>query len=208
MKFAFANRRILYLGGGVVLAMAAATYSMIGMGGKSSESSEVVTADPGVHSATSTAAPATGKATIPPGGPPARPGTKAAPPKDTSPEVPQEDVLQRAKYTYRSLGRTDPFYPLVAGPMAATRFNGDQIDPEVIRLVGVLEKNGERRALVEDARGFGYVLRSGDRVLRGKVVRVEGDFITIRHSLYGVTETMTLQLHSERQGRFRDDKIR
>ena len=208
MRFAFANRRLLYLGGGVMLAMAAAGYSMIGMGDKSEEPAKVASADPKAHPTASAAKPAPGKATIPPGGPPAGPGTQVAPPKDTSPEVPQEDVLQRAKYTYRSLGRTDPFYPLVAGPMAATRFNGDQIDPEVIKLVGVLEKNGERRALVEDARGFGYVLRQGDRVLRGKVVRVEGDYITIRHSLYGVTETMTLQLHSERQGRFLDGKIR
>ena len=40
MRFAMANRRLLYLGGGVLLAMAAAGYSMIGMGDKSDKSSD------------------------------------------------------------------------------------------------------------------------------------------------------------------------
>jgi hypothetical protein len=197
MKFSLPNRRLIYIAGGAVLVMAAVSFIMIGGGGDSADNQQVASHVKGKPS---------GKAT----------GNKApadARPQDTAPGVPEEasqdDVLKRAKYTYRSLGRVDPFRRLVDGPMNSSRYFGDQLDPEVIRLVGILEeKEGGRRALVEDARGFGYVLRKGDRVLRGKVVRVEADFVTIRHSLYGVTETLTLTLDRKGQGGFVDGRIR
>jgi len=109
----------------------------------------------------------------------------------------EEDVFKRRKYTYKSLGRTDPFVSLIAGTSADL----EQLDPQTLKLVGVLEKGGSRRALVEDARGFGYILHRGDPVARGIVDEVGPDFLVITHSMYGITETVTLTLRSKEQGR-------
>jgi hypothetical protein len=129
-------------------------------------------------------------------------------PSDVAPGVPgdtgNENVFERKRYVYRSVGRIDPFQNLVSAAINNNGSVGDALDPSVLRLVGILEKNGERRALVEDGRGYGYVLRKGDRVLRGKVTRVGPDFITFRHSMYGVTEAKTLKLDGLRKGEVRD----
>ena len=44
---------------------------------------------------------------------------------------------------------------------------------EGLKLVGVLEAGGDdNRALFEDSQGYGYILKAGDRVQKGYVLRV------------------------------------
>jgi hypothetical protein len=192
MPSLFTGRRMMVLGATGVVAMAVASMMLMRMG-KSDDAvdhASVPSATPAHSSRGPTGGPASGS-----------PGSKVVRPADTQPAVPPpmptaDDVFQRRKYTYNSVGRSDPFKSLVASPLNDNRFLGDQIDPEMVRLVGVLEKDGERRALLEDVRGFGYVVRRGDPILRGKIIKVGEDTVTLRHSIYGVTETMTLTLRS------------
>lgn len=191
MPSLFTGRRMMVLGATGVVAMAVASVMLMGnMGSSDDGASDHASAPSASSPATPGKAPA-GKAL---------PSKRAARPADAQPAIPPmptaDDVFQRRKYTYKSLGRVDPFRSLVSSPLNDNRFLGDQIDPEMVRLVGVLEKDGEMRALLEDVRGFGYVVRRGDPILRGKIIKVGEDYVTLRHSIYGVTETMTLTLRS------------
>jgi len=193
MPSMFTGRRMMVLGATGVVAMAVASVMLMNnMGSSDAPDPHHASAAAPAASKAAPGEAAAGKAGVAP--------RRAARPADAQPAIPPmptaDDVFQRRKYTYKSLGRVDPFRSLVSSPLNDNRFLGDQIDPEMVRLVGVLEKDGERRALLEDVRGFGYVVRRGDPILRGKIIKVGEDYVTLRHSIYGVTETMTLTLRS------------
>jgi hypothetical protein len=124
-------------------------------------------------------------------------------PADLGPAVPEE-VFKRKHYTYRSMDRDDPFKSLVIETHGGADDDA-MLDPTALKLVGIMVIDRERVALIEDARGFGYVVRVGDRVHRGRIVDIGEETLTIRHDLYGVTESMTLSLVKNKQG-FRDNE--
>ncbi len=207
MSSMLSGKRMMVLGGIGVVALAAMSVMMM----QSTDAPDDAHASRGAERVASRQATDTARksATDADAGTERRSGV--SPPADTSPIVPavaQEDVFQRREYTYRSLGRKDPFENLVAGSLSDNRFFGDQIDPQMMQLVGILRKDNEHRALVEDARGFGYVMRKGDPVLHGRVIAVGPDFMKIRHSVFGMTETLTLTLKSKEQGGSPNGKIR
>ncbi|GEM_PF-1091274 len=68
-------------------------------------------------------------------------------------------------------------------------------DVETARLVGVLQStNGERRALLEDLDGYGYILKSGDKVKKGYVGKIDEDRAYFRLFEYGWSRTVALYL--------------
>ncbi len=69
---------------------------------------------------------------------------------------------------------------------------------EALRLVGVIESpDPGNRALFQDKDGYGYILKSGDKVERGVVLRVEADRVYFQIFEYGWSRTVALRLDSE-----------
>lgn len=104
-----------------------------------------------------------------------------------------EVVPQRKTIYYHADGRRDPFVPLTErisielGEIPLPKF-------ETLKLVGVLKDEAGNRALLEDERGYGYIMENGDEIKNGYVVSVEDDRITFQIQEYGWSRTMTLEL--------------
>jgi Tfp pilus assembly protein PilP len=64
----------------------------------------------------------------------------------------------------------------------------------VVKLVGVVLSGDQPFAIVEDADGIAYVLRKGDRVKNGRVVRITTDALVCSQTLLGYTTTVQLEL--------------
>jgi hypothetical protein len=102
----------------------------------------------------------------------------------------------RRLITYQPETRRDPFVPLTEredmqfGEVPLPRF-------ENLKLVGIIRDNGGNQALLEDEIGFGYILRSGDRIKNGYVLSVEDNKAVFQVEEYGGYKTMTLELNPE-----------
>jgi Tfp pilus assembly protein PilP len=68
---------------------------------------------------------------------------------------------------------------------------------ENLKLVGTLEDGSGYKALLEDDKGFGYLLRSGDRVKNGYVVNVLENKIFFQIEEYGWSRVISLELPPE-----------
>jgi len=102
----------------------------------------------------------------------------------------------RKLITYQPETRRDPFVPLTEredmqfGEVPLPRF-------ENLKLVGIIRDTGGNQALLEDEIGFGYILRSGDRIKNGYVLSVEENKAVFQVEEYGGYKTMTLELNPE-----------
>ena len=69
---------------------------------------------------------------------------------------------------------------------------------EGLKLVGIIqsENKGNNRALFEDNDGYGYILKSGDKVRKGYVLRVDADRVYFQIFEYGWSRTVALNLES------------
>ncbi len=99
----------------------------------------------------------------------------------------------REPYYYASLGRRDPFASLVDGQFLAEG-NAGLVDVGNIKLVGIAWDDINRFAMVEDGRGFGYVLREGDAIRNGKVLKIDRESVTFVQTTAGVSSTITIDL--------------
>ena len=105
-------------------------------------------------------------------------------------------VAVRESLVYESEGRRDPFVPLSQEidmefgeiPLASV---------ENLKLVGILEDVGGYKALLEDDRGYGYLLKSGDRVKNGYVVNVVENKVFFQIEEYGWSRVISLELPPE-----------
>jgi hypothetical protein len=106
-------------------------------------------------------------------------------------EFPRRLVLK-----YKGRSRRDPFETLIN----AAKTSNDPIEKrspniEGLRLVGILEAaSGPNQALFEDNDGYGYILKSGDKVRNGYVLRVEGDRVYFQIFEYGWSRTVALKI--------------
>jgi len=98
------------------------------------------------------------------------------------------------KYTPTS--NRDPFETLINETKKSDSPIEKKIpDIETARLVGVLESsNGDRRALLEDLDGYGYILKTGDKVKKGYVGKIDSDKAYFRLFEYGWSRTVALYL--------------
>jgi hypothetical protein len=103
----------------------------------------------------------------------------------------------REKVSYGSQGRRDPFsslfdrvedYEFGVPPLASI---------ENLSLVGILQSFDQNLALLEDSRGFGYILQAGDRIKDGRVLRVDDDRVIFQVSEYGWTRNVSLELYKQ-----------
>ena len=104
-------------------------------------------------------------------------------------------AVREKKYFYGSFGTRDPFLSLVGGTFRPGLT--DLVDLHTVQLVGVMWEDQEHIGIVQDAQGYGYGLRPGDRVRNGTVVSITKDTLVARLNLFGHTSRVTLRLNSD-----------
>ena len=106
-----------------------------------------------------------------------------------------EVVPQRGIIHYHGEGKRDPFVPLTEristelGEIPLPTF-------ESLKLVGILKDEAGNRALLEDERGYGYIMKNGDKIKNGYVVSVEDNKVIFQIHEYGWSKTIALELTS------------
>lgn len=128
---------------------------------------------------------------------------EGAPIVKVTPSQIQEKALQaietfpkRKMIQYRSLGKRDPFSPLI-GDKKVTEFGQAPIPSiENLKLVGVLQDFQGNKALLEDNRGYGYIMEPGDRVKNGTVILVDEDRVIFQIQEYGWSRNVALDLYN------------
>lgn len=108
----------------------------------------------------------------------------------------EEAAAQRESLVYLDEGRRDPFIP-VSEEMDIEFGEMPLPAVENLRLVGTLGDHEGFKALLEDDAGFGYLLRSGDKVKNGFVVNVFKDKIFFQVEEYGWSRVISLELPPE-----------
>jgi hypothetical protein len=113
--------------------------------------------------------------------------------------TPTNVELREDSYYYSAFNRRDPFRSLIDGvfvknaKMALVNLNA-------VSLVGIVKGELDRFALLEDEKGFSYILRVGDRVRNGTVVSVGDQEIVARVTNFGQTSTIRLHLVVRKEG--------
>ena len=101
--------------------------------------------------------------------------------------------LRESNYYYGAFNRRDPFRSLVAG----TFVRNDKmalVELGSVELVGVVKGELDRFALLEDNKGFSYILRVGDAVRNGTIVAIGDQTMVARVTNFGQTSKYTLHL--------------
>lgn len=122
----------------------------------------------------------------------AKPDSTAAP---TTPTVTPSGkvVLRENLYYYDAFNRRDPFRSLIDGAFNQSD-RMDTVNLSAVQLVGIVRGEVDRFALLEDASGYSYILRVGDRVHNGSVVSIGEDELVARVTNFGQTTTVRLRL--------------
>lgn len=108
----------------------------------------------------------------------------------------EEGTAQRESLAYISEGRRDPFIPV----SEEIDFEFGEIplpSVENLKLVGTMEDHEGYKALLEDDAGYGYLLKSGDKVKNGFVVNVFTNKIFFQIEEYGWSRVISLELTAE-----------
>ena len=108
-------------------------------------------------------------------------------------EFPKRLVVKYAKG-----GRRDPFETLIN----EVKQNNNPVERRVpnvegLRLVGIMESDWGNSALFEDKDGYGYILKEGDKVQKGYVLRIKPEKVYFQIFEYGWSRTVALNLESE-----------
>jgi len=107
--------------------------------------------------------------------------------------------LRENSYYYSAFNRRDPFRSLVNGSFVRDD-KMDLVTLNAVELVGVVRGDLDRFALLEDEKGFTYVLRVGDRVRSGSIVAVGENTLTARITSFGQTRKVTLHMVERQKG--------
>jgi hypothetical protein len=104
---------------------------------------------------------------------------------------------KRMVINYAPGGPRDPFETLLKETKGSSGPIEERLlDIETARLVGILESvSGENRALVEDLDGYGYILRTGDRIKKGYVSQIFPDKALFQIFEYGWSRSAALNLN-------------
>jgi len=104
---------------------------------------------------------------------------------------------QRLVIKYHQAGNRDPFATLINDNQTYNSPMEQRIpNVEGLKLVGVIESPSREtnRALFEDKDGYSYILKSGDKVRNGYVLRVESDQVFFQVFEYGWSRTLALKI--------------
>ena len=99
---------------------------------------------------------------------------------------------------YKSRAYRDPFETLINESKVYNNPVEKRVpNVEGLKLVGIIEsENHDNSALFEDKEGYGYILKSGDKVRKGYVLRVANDRVYFQIFEYGWSRTVSLKLES------------
>lgn len=102
---------------------------------------------------------------------------------------------EQLTYQYETVGRRDPFAPIVGGAFVGSDVGGDApMDIGGVKVVGVVWGSEDKFAMVEDARGQSNVLRVGDRIQNGVVTGLKKDGVIVTLTVDGQSQTVTIPL--------------
>lgn len=108
-------------------------------------------------------------------------------------QEPQVKLQFGEKYFYSSRGKKDPFKPDVMEE------EGELLNVSEAKLLGIIRSEEGNVALLQDRRGVGYVLKEGDRVRNGRVVRIESDRVIFATVDFGFTRRIELKLEEDKK---------
>lgn len=105
---------------------------------------------------------------------------------------------KRLVVKYAKAGRRDPFETLIN----EVKQNNNPVERRVpnvegLRLVGIMQSDWGNSALFEDKDGYGYILKEGDKVQKGYVLRIKPEKVYFQIFEYGWSRTVALNLESE-----------
>jgi hypothetical protein len=107
--------------------------------------------------------------------------------------------LRENSYYYSAFNRKDPFQSLIIGEFVSER-KMEVVDIGRVLLVGIIKGELDRFALLEDDKGFSYILRVGDQVKNGAVVAIGDESMVARVTNFGQTKKFTLHLAKGEEG--------
>lgn len=116
-----------------------------------------------------------------------------------SPSTAKKTKLRENSYYYGAFNRRDPFKSLVEGQFIRDSIM-EPVELTAVELVGIVRGDLDRFALLEDEKGFTYVLRVGDKVRNGTVVAIGEQTMTARITNFGQTSKYTLHLVERQKG--------
>jgi len=105
----------------------------------------------------------------------------------------QKTKLRDNNYYYSAFNRRDPFRSLIVGEFVSEK-RMSPVDLGRVELVGIVRGDLDRFALLEDNKGFAYILRVGDRIKNGSVVAIGDRSMVARVTNFGQTRKFTLHL--------------
>ncbi len=107
--------------------------------------------------------------------------------------------LRENQYYYSAFNKRDPFRSLISGDFVR-QAKMTIIDLGSVELVGIIKGELDRFALLEDEKGYNYILRVGDRVRNGSVVAIGEQTMVARVTNYGQTTKFTMHLTKREEG--------
>jgi hypothetical protein len=107
--------------------------------------------------------------------------------------------LRQNHYYYSAFNRRDPFRSLVSGKFVRNS-RMEMVNLNAVELVGIVKGDLDRFALLEDDKGFNYILRVGDKVRNGTVVSISDQSMVARVTNFGQTSKFTLHLVQRQEG--------
>jgi hypothetical protein len=116
-----------------------------------------------------------------------------------NPEPRKKVKLRENSYYYSAFNRKDPFASLIVGEFVSDK-KMTMVDVGRVILVGIVKGELDRFALLEDDKGFSYILRVGDRVRNGSVVAIGDQSMVARVTNFGQTRKFTLHLAKRDEG--------
>lgn len=108
-------------------------------------------------------------------------------------ESKKKTQLRENSYYYSAFNHTDPFRSLIVGDFVSEK-KMTPVDVGRVELVGVVQGDLDRFALLEDNKGFSYILRVGDSIKNGSVVAIGDKSMVARVTNFGQTRKFTLHL--------------
>ncbi len=101
-------------------------------------------------------------------------------------------TLRENYATYKAQGWRDPFVSLVSNEK--TSRDSQKVDLSVVKLVAIVNGQDDKFCVVEDAEGTSYILRAGDPVRNGRLLRIGTTSVTASQTILGYTTQVQLEL--------------
>ena len=101
--------------------------------------------------------------------------------------------LRSNNYYYGAFDRRDPFRSLVEGKFVKND-RMSVVELGSVELVGIVKGEMDLFALLEDNKGFSYIIRVGDPVRNGTVIAISDQALVARVTNFGQTSKYTLHL--------------